>query len=84
MPDKNIAPLSAFPDITTEMIEEFQTLTEFINPAEFRNQLVNLYLQFVMSSPEGFPGDFKKTTDNLYLFIEFLTHLQEAIDNRNG
>lgn len=82
MPGKNIAPLTAFPKITIEMIEELETLTDFIRPAEFRNQLVNFYLQFVISDPEGFPGEFKEMTDNLYIFLEFLTHLQEAIDNR--
>ena len=82
MSDKNIAPLTAFPAITTEMIEEFEILIEFIPPAEFRNQLVNLYLQFVISDPEDFPEAFKHTTDNLYIFLEFLTHLQKAIDNR--
>lgn len=84
MSEKNIAPLTAFPNITTEMIEEFEILTDFIRPAEFRNQLVNLYLQFIISDREGFPGEFKEMTDNLYIFLEFLTHLQEAIDNRNG
>ncbi|GAB5524639.1 MAG: hypothetical protein Roseis2KO_25110 [Roseivirga sp.] len=82
MSEKNIAPLTAFPAITTEMIEQFDSLIEFIPPAEFRNQLVNLYLQFVMSDPEGFPEGFKHTTDNLYIFLEFLTNLQEAMDNR--
>ncbi|WP_420386592.1 hypothetical protein [Roseivirga sp.] len=82
MSEKNIAPLTAFPTITTEMIEQFEILTDFVRPAEFRNQLVNLYLQFIISDPEGFPGDFKNITDNLYIFLEFLTHLQEAIDNR--
>lgn len=82
MSEKNTAPLTAFPTITTEMIEEFEILTDFIQPAEFRNQLVNLYLQFIISDPEGFPGDFKHTTDNLHIFLEFLTNLQEAIDNR--
>lgn len=84
MPEKNIAPLTAFPNITIEMIEEFEILTDFIRPAEFRNQLVNLYLQFIISDPEGFPGDFNHITDNLYIFLEFLTNLQEAIDNRVG
>ena len=84
MSEKNIAPLTAFPAITTEMIEEFEILIEFIPPARFRNQLVNLYLQFIISDPEGLPGDFKHITDNLYIFLEFLTNLQEAIDNRNG
>ena len=83
MSEKNIAPLTAFPSITTEMIEQFDLLIEFIPPAEFRNQLVNLYLQFVMCDPEGFPEGFKHTTDNLYIFLEFLTNVQEAIDNRN-
>ena len=84
MEEKNIPPLTAFPNITTEMIEEFEILTDFIKPAEFRNQLVNFYLQFIISDPEGFPGEFKEMTDKLYIFLEFLTHLQEAIDNRNG
>lgn len=82
MEQKNTPPLTAFPNITTEMIEEFEILTDFIRPAEFRNQLVNLYLQFIISDPEGFPGDFMHITDNLYIFLEFLTNLEEAIDNR--
>ena len=82
MPDKNIAPLSAFPEITTAMIEEFQLFTEVVQPAEFRGQLVNLYLQFVMSTLDGLPTDFQKLTHNLYFFIAFLTHLQEAMDHR--
>ena len=82
MPDKNIAPLSAFPEITTAMIEELQMFTEVIQPAVFRDQLVSLYLQFVMSSLDGFPTDFQKLTHNLYFFIAFLTHLQEAMDDR--
>ena len=82
MSEKNTAPLTAFPTITIEMIEEFEILTDFEEPAKFRNQLVNLYLQFIISDPEGFPGDFKHITDNLYIFLEFLTNLQEAIDNR--
>ena len=82
MSKKNIAPLTSFPTITTEMIEQFEILTDFVRPAEFRNQLVNLYLQFIISDPEGFPGDFKNITDNLYIFLEFLTNLQEAIDKR--
>ena len=84
MSEKNIAPLTTFPTITIEMIEQFEILTDYIRPAEFRNQLVNLYLQFVMCDPEGFPEGFKHTTDNLYIFLEFLTNLQEAIENRNG
>jgi hypothetical protein len=84
MSEKNIAPLTAFPTITTEMIEQFEIFTDFVRPAEFRNQLVNLYLQFIISDPEGFPGDFKRITDNLYIFLEFLTNLQAAMDNRKG
>ena len=84
MEQKNTPPLTAFPTITTEMIEQFEILTDFVRPEEFRNQLVNLYLQFIISDPEGLSGEFKEMTDNLYIFLEFLTHLQEAIDNRNG
>lgn len=83
MEQKNTPPLTAFPTITTEMIEQFEILTDFVRPAEFRNQLVNLYLQFIISDPEGFPGDFKHITDNLYIFLEFLTNLEEAIENRD-
>ena len=82
MEQKNTPPLTSFPTITTEMIEQFEIFTDFVKPAEFRNQLVNLYLQFVISDPEGFPGDFRYITDNLYIFLEFLTNLQEAIDKR--
>lgn len=59
------------------MIEQFEVLTDFIRAAVLRNQLVKLYLQFVMCDPEGF----KHTTDSLYIF---LMNLQEAIDKRNG
>ena len=84
MPTQNTPPLAKPSSLTPEMIEQFEVFIGCVPPAEFRNQLVNLYLQFIISKPEGFPGDFKGITDNLYIFLECLTNLQEAIDNRNG
>jgi len=82
MTEKNTAPLTAFPKLTTEMIEQFEYLTDYIKPAEFKDQLVSLYFQFVISNPNDFPADFVPITDNLYILLEFLSKLQLAIDNR--
>lgn len=84
MTEKNTAPLTAFPTLTTEMIEQFEHFTNYLKPEEFRDQLVNLYFQFVISNPEEFPADFVRISDNLYIFLEFLTKLQEAIDNKES
>jgi len=84
MTEKNTAPLTAFPGLTTEMIEQFEVFTDYLSPGEFREQLISLYFQFVISNPDDFPADFVRITDNLYVFLEFLANLQEAIDNRKG
>lgn len=82
MPDKNTAPLPAFPSLTTEMIEQFKFFTGNINPGEFRDQLIGLYFHYIISKPEEYPDNFAETTESLYLFLEFLTDLQAAMDQR--
>lgn len=82
MPEKNTAPLAAFPTLTTEMIEQFKHFTGYINPGEFRDQLIGLYFHYVINNPEVYPDNFAETTESLYLFLEFLTDLQAAMDNK--
>ena len=82
MPDKNTAPLTAFPTLSTEMIEQFKQFTVYINPGEFRDQLIGLYFQFIINKPEELPDNFVETTESLYIFLEFLTELQAAMDQR--
>ena len=84
MPAQNTPTLARPFSLTPEMIEQFEVFIGCVPPAEFRNQLVNLYLQFIISNPESYPGDFKQITDNLYVFLECLTNLQKAIDNKVG
>lgn len=83
MTEKNTAPLTAFPTLTTGMIEQFKFFTGNINPGEFRDQLIGLYFQYIISNPEEYPENFVETTESLYIFLEFLTDLQAAMNQRN-
>ena len=82
MEQKNTALLAAFPMLTTEMIAQFKFFTGNINPAEFRDQLISLYFHYIISKPEEYPDNFVETTESLYIFLEFLTDLQAAMDQR--
>ena len=83
MEQNNTAPLAAFPMLNTEMIEQFKFFAGNINPAEFRDQLIGLYFHYIISKPEEYPDNFVETTESLYIFLEFLTDLQAAMDNQS-
>ena len=57
-------------------------IPNYFKPEEFRDQLVNLYFQFVPSNLKEFLAGFVYISYNLYIFLEFLTKLQGAIDNK--
>lgn len=76
MPSEISDPLAPYPDLTLPMIEELQVFIDLVDPALFRNQLVQLYLKYMVNKPEELPADFRDMTESLSFFLQFLTKVE--------
>lgn len=79
MPSQISDPLAPYPDLTLPMIEERQVFIDLVDPALFRNQLVQLYLKYMINKPEELPADFADMMESLSFFLQFLTKVEGEI-----
>ena len=79
MPSQISDPLAPYPDLTVPVIEELQVFLDQVDPGLFRNQLVQLYMAYVVSKAEQLPDDFTDMTESLAFFLQFLTKVEQEV-----
>lgn len=82
MPSQISDPLAPYPDLTLPMVEELQVFLDLVDPGLFRNQLVQLYLKFVVSKQDELPEDFSDMTESLSFLLQFLTKVEQEIKRK--
>lgn len=76
MVPKNSDPLAPYPDMNIAIVEELQVLLDLVDPGQFRNQLVQLYMEYAVNKREELPPDFTDMTQSLGYFIQFLNKVE--------
>jgi hypothetical protein len=79
MPPKTSNPLAPYPDLTLPMVEELQVLLDLVDPGTLRNQLMQLYLKYIVHKPREMPEDFADMTESLSFLLQFLTRLEQEL-----
>ncbi|GAB5524777.1 MAG: hypothetical protein Roseis2KO_26490 [Roseivirga sp.] len=76
MAPKNSDLLAPYPDMNLNIVEELQVFLDLVDPGQFRNQLVQLYMEYAVSKREELPQDFTDMTQSLGFFIQFLNKVE--------
>ncbi|GAB5525259.1 MAG: hypothetical protein Roseis2KO_31310 [Roseivirga sp.] len=82
MPSKTSDPLAPYPDLTLPMVEELQVFLDLVDPGLFRNQLVQLYLKYMVCKPQELPPDFTDMTESLSFFLQFLSRVEKEMRSK--
>lgn len=82
MPSKTSDPLAPYPDLTLPMVEELQVLLDVVNPGLLKNQLMQLYLQYIINRPQELPPDFTDMTESLSYLLQFLSRVEQELGEK--
>ena len=63
--------------ITPELITQLNSFFEFVPPNEFRDNLIELYHQYIFHQHECLPHKFKRFSESMIIFIDFLKAAEE-------
>ncbi|EMR04151.1 hypothetical protein [Cesiribacter andamanensis] len=65
-----------------KVIEKLHELLDFTSAREFRENLLEVYLSYIIFTHEGPPLNFDRIAENMYWLIGFFKKVDEAVDER--
>lgn len=70
--------------INQKVVEKLHELLDFTSPHEFRENLLEVYLNYIIFMNEGPPLNFDRIAENMYWLIGFFKHVEEAIQEKKS
>lgn len=65
--------------LNQEVIEKLHELLDFTPAQEFRENLLEVYLTYIIFTNEGPPINFDRIAENMYWLIGFFKHADKAM-----
>ncbi|WP_224994949.1 hypothetical protein [Cesiribacter sp. SM1] len=65
--------------LNQRVIEKLHELLDFTPAGEFRENLLEVYLTYIIFTHEGPPLNFDRIAENMYWLIGFFKHVEEAV-----
>ncbi|WP_017730613.1 hypothetical protein [Nafulsella turpanensis] len=65
--------------LTQEAVEKFNQLISFSPPLELRENLLEVYLTYIIFAQEAPPLNFDRIAENMYWLIQFFRQVEEAM-----
>lgn len=63
--------------LAPEVVDQLESFFEFMPPSEFRNNLIELYHQYIFHQHECLPHNFKRFSESMIIFLDFLKAAEE-------
>ena len=64
-------------NLTKDNIERIDKLFDYTTPDELRDDLIEIYLSYIISEKDGFPVNFDRISANMYHLILLLKELRK-------
>lgn len=71
-----------YPNITPEIIFRLNSLLDFAEPEEFRENLIELYHMYIIHEHDSLPCNFKELAECMQILFDFLKFASEELKNR--
>ena len=65
--------------LNQEVIEKLHQLLDFTSPKEFRENLLEVYLTYIIFTNDAPPINFDRIAENMYWLIGFFRQVDEAM-----
>ncbi len=69
--------------ITEDVIMRLDSLLEFASPEELKNNLIEIYHNYIIHANDAFPLDFEKFSSNMYFLINFFKNTGDEMRQEN-
>lgn len=69
--------------LNQKVIEKLHELLDFSSAQEFRENLLEVYLTYIIFTNEGPPVNFDRIAENMYWLIGFFKHVNEAMQEKD-
>jgi hypothetical protein len=68
--------------VNMEIIMHLDVLLDFAPPQELKNDLLNVFMHFLMHEGDALPEDFKDVTQNYLMLFDWLDTVDEEMKKR--
>jgi hypothetical protein len=69
--------------LNQRVIEKLHELLDFTSAGEFRENLLEVYLTYIIFTHDGPPLNFDRIAENMYWLIGFFKHVEEAMQEKD-